>query len=173
MSNQCRRTNEWTGKNLRAAAALLGILLLSSCNRAQEQPAEDTLFHHFVHVDATGWLREDTLLITLPEVDSLTRTDATLQVRAGQEFPFTTLRLCVLIDDAEGPQRRLVDVPLYPADTESMLRESPMGAEADVPLGEVCLQPGRPAMLRVCHALRQQSVPGLRSIGVRLSKGCP
>lgn len=169
MSNQCRRPNERTGKNLRAAAALFGILLLSACNHASEQPAEDILFHRFVHVDATGWLRDDTITITLPAVDSLTLADATLQVRAGQDFPFTTLRLRVLIDDAEGLQRRLVDVPLYPADAEPILKESPTGIEADVPLGEVLLKPGKASSLRVCHAMRQQSVPGLRSVGVRLN----
>ena len=156
---------------LRVAVALLAPLLLAACRQASSPPAADILFHRFVHVDATGWMRDDTLLIALPEVDSLTRTEAVLQVRAGQDYPLTTLRLCLLIDDAGGSQRRLVDIPLYPA-TDSgaaSLRESPSGVEQEVSLGEIVLKSGRTATLRVCHAMRQQSVPGVRSIGLRLT----
>lgn len=153
---------------LHVATLLLTIILLTACRQTNDKQQANTLFHQFKHLENTPWQRDDTITLTLPSVDTLTHTQASLSLRTLPSFPFTTLRLAILIDNTAHTQRQLIDIPIYPPDNKNNTRTTPLGIETQTPIADITLYPHQTTTLRITHTMWQHAIPGIRAIGIQL-----
>lgn len=155
---------------LHAATLLLATLLLAACQQTTGKQQAHTLFHQFKHIEHTPWQRDDAITLILPPVDTITHTQATLQLRTLPSYPFTTLRLAICSDNATHPQRQLIDIPIYPPDNKANTHTTPIGIETQTLIGDITLYPHQTTTLHITHAMWQYAIPGIKAVGIQLQQ---
>lgn len=175
-----RRVSTLLVPMLHALVVLMLLLLPMSCRRAgvagDSFSRGATVFHRFIDIDPAGWHKRDTLRLILPAVDTLTAVQAFLQVRLLPSYPYSNIAFYAAIDEDGTPCLQSNPTGQLPTSDSAWrsLSASPQGEESHergtltLPLGALTLRPDHTYTFRVVHHMRQDFLPDLLSVGLRL-----
>ena len=126
---------------------------------------ENVFVHSFSTISEEGWRRTDTLVFPIPASPTAISGKAYVEVRFDNSFPYEELWLEV--ETAMGDRHR--------CDTIRCLLGEKNGRgfnllQYEHLAGDILLQEGDTAFIRVHHLMECEIVPHLREVGIRVEK---
>lgn len=151
-----------TAKNLRLFAWILMGFLVACGNRGT--------FETFTEVNPEGWGYADTITLNFDHADSNAQVDMSFYIKSDGSFPYRNLFLFVEIESPEGQVAR---------DTLECLLAAPDGRPLGKGVGSLrtvlvpfqqneTLPASGSYRVKLVHGMRQPSIPGIHSLGLRL-----
>ena len=141
----------------------LFVLPLSGCDT-------DTVFHQYCHVAPDGWERNDTLRLY---TDTL-RQDGTYQLSVGlrcnDDYPYKNI--WIVIENQFAPPRLAWcdTVECQLVDSLNRMQRGIRVYQYDTPSGCRQLKKGQAGRFRVWHCMRQENLPGIMDVGIRIRR---
>ncbi len=154
-----------TGFHASTFIAAAGILLsLTGCD-------ERVIYHSYRHVPGQGWNSRDTLAFDIDTVRVAATHQFALGLRATDSYPYTAVWLAVEREFSRPDilRRDTVRCRLMDSVTHRMGKGVYM-YQYEVPLPPMTLRCGQTGQVRVTHLMRREILPGIRDVGVLVSR---
>lgn len=141
--------NKWAG------ILILFLLLTVSCQ-------DNTIYHSFQPVNATGWNKSDTLCFSLPDSIYSPHYQYEVGIRHKDSYPYRDIWLTINQDT----------IHLYLADSIGNWKGNGIGEMRQVtyPIQLNTLQGDSISSFRITHIMQDNPIHGIHDIGIRIKK---
>ncbi len=154
--------NRKTNRRWLATGLLAVMLTTTGCER-------HTLYHHYEHTPLTAWEKSDTLFFAVRKMTDRALIRRDVELRISDRYPYQ--QLCLVVEQTTLPSR------FIRRDTLNCRLTSPEGEmlgkgvtlyQKSFHLPDVILNEGDSLAIKVHHAMKRQSLPGIADVGILL-----
>lgn len=140
----------------------LGAMMAAACQH-------DTLLHTYLPVEGRQWLRSDTAVFALPEMEETGSYDLTLGLRIGSCFPYQSVYVLVEQRLTNPVEVRRDTLCLQLADAEGHLRENGITLlQHEEKKMLLYFRKGQTGEIRVSHLMHRDPLPEVSDVGIML-----
>lgn len=142
---------------------ILTVLLLISCTGG-------TVQYQFCEISGNdGWERTDTLIYDIPEIEQTRNYGMHIQIRVGTQFPYRTIWIARELE-LDNPQMLKCDtVRIEMSNSPDLMDATGVTIfTVDREVRPIRLRKGQKGRLKLIHLMRQESLPQIHDIGIKL-----
>ena len=142
---------------------ILTVLLLISCTGG-------TVQYQFRTISGNdGWERTDTLTYDIPEIQKTRNYGMHIQIRVGTQFPYRTIWIARELELDNPHMLKCDTVRIDMSDSPDQMDATGVTIlTVDREVSPIHLKKGQKGRLRLMHLMRQESLPMIHEIGIKL-----
>lgn len=134
--------------------------------------ADNALYHHYETVADEGWDKEDTLLFSTDTLRETASCSLEVEMRTTMDYPYRSLSMMVEETAVPTGEKRVYSVTLQIATDEGERNGEHISicTLGEVLPGEHKVMKGNVVNYKIYHKMRRQVLPGIKDVGVKLTK---